>query len=246
MSYRGTAYHGWQIQKNAIGVQQVINNSLAQLLRENVQTFGSGRTDRGVHAEQQYFHVDIAQKVNRVDLQYKLNKLLPEDISVRNIYQVSENSHARFDAVERKYEYRITRIKYPFGADLFYRFSPSLDLDKMNQAAKLLVGEKSFESFSRVKTDVEHFICNITGAYWEIKGTKTTFHIYANRFLRGMVRAIVGTLLEVGQDRLKVSEIERIISSHDRSQAGMSVPAHGLYLCQVNYAKNLLMTGSNG
>lgn len=245
MSYRGTAYHGWQIQKNAISVQQVINNSLELLLREKVPTSGSGRTDKGVHAEQQYFHLDINSNIDRTDLQKKLNKLLPEDISVRSIHQVSEDSHARFDAVGRKYEYRITRVKDPYGPDLFYWFNLKLDLDRMNQAANILVGEKSFESFSRVKTDVGHFICHISSAYWKIDGTRTTFHIYANRFLRGMVRAIVGTLIAVGRHRLKVSEMEGIISSHDRSQAGMSVPAHGLHLCQVIYPKNLLMTDSN-
>jgi len=227
-------------------VQEVINKALAKLLKEKIQTSGSGRTDKGVHAEQQYFHLNIAHPVDRTDLHYKLNQLLPGDISIRNIYPVPEDSHARFDAVERKYEYRITKAKNPFGPDLFYWFSPILDLDKMNQAAKILAGEKSFQSFCRVKTDVEHFICNISQAYWETNGTRTTFHIYANRFLRGMVRSIVGTLLDVGQNRLQVSEMERIISSNDRSQAGMSVPAQGLHLCQVNYPKNLLITGPNG
>ena len=240
VSYRGTAYHGWQIQKNALGVQQVVNSFLTQLLREEVKTFGSGRTDKGVHAEQQYFHVDVSLELDRVDLQYKLNQLLPDDISVRKIFQVPDGSHARFDAVERRYEYRMTGVKQPLGSDLFYWFKPSLDVDKMNQAAKLMVGEKSFESFSRVKTDVKHFVCNISKAYWEEKESLTTFHISANRFLRGMVRAMVGTLLEVGQNRLEVAEVDTVIASHDRSRAGMSVPAHGLYLCQVNYPKKIL------
>ena len=134
----------------------------------------------------------------------------------------------------------MTGLKQPFGPDLFYFFQPSLDIDKMNQAAKFLIGEKSFQSFSRVKTDVQHFVCNISKAHWEKSESLIIFHISANRFLRGMVRAIVGTLLQVGQDRLEIGELETLIASHDRTRAGVSVPAHGLYLCQVRYPKRIL------
>jgi tRNA pseudouridine38-40 synthase len=241
LAYRGTRYHGWQIQANALSVQETFNKSLRTLLKEEVITIGSGRTDTGVHALQQFVHFDTEKTLTPDPHIYQLNALLPPDIVVKHICQVSAQAHARFDAVARKYEYRITTGKNPFLPDMCYLYTKPLDIYRMNEAASLLLRYTDFECFSLVKTDVKHFNCQIHAAYWEVSGDLLVFHIQANRFLRGMVRAIVGTLMEIGLGKLTLAGLQNIIQSKDRKQAGRSVPPGGLFLTQVHY-KNALET----
>ena len=239
IAYLGTNYHGWQIQSNAKTVQEEVNKALSILTNEEINITGSGRTDKGVHCVQQYFHADINREIDVDDLQYKLNSFLPFDISINSIKKVTPEAHARFDAIERKYEYRIITVKSPFLKNQAYYYNKLLDLPTMNEAASLLVGsEKDFECFSKVKTEVNNFNCTIRTAEWVGSNSHYTFHISANRFLRGMVRAIVGTLMEVGCGKLSAVEFSDIIKSKDRKRAGRSVPAEGLFLTQVTYPKS--------
>jgi tRNA pseudouridine38-40 synthase len=235
LAYRGTHYHGWQIQANARSVQEVFNKALGTLLKEEVTTIGSGRTDTGVHALQQFVHFDTEKQLLPDPHIYQLNALLPSDIVVKELYQVSVHAHARFDAVARRYEYRISTRKNPFLPDMYYLFTRPLNIAQMNETASVLLQHTDFESFSLVKTDVHHFNCHIYQAWWEESGELLVFHIQANRFLRGMVRAIVGTLLEVGQGRLTAAGFENIIYSKDRRKAGRAMPPGGLFLTQVQY-----------
>ena len=235
LAYRGTKYHGWQIQANALSVQEAFNKVLRTLLKEEVSTIGSGRTDTGVHALQQYVHFDTEKQLLPHPRIYQLNALLPPDIVVKQICQVSDKAHARFDASARCYEYRISTCKNPFLTDLSYLYTKPLDITKMNEAALVLLQHSDFESFSLVKTDVNHFNCQIYKVKWEVAGELLVFHIQANRFLRGMVRAIVGTLMDVGLGKLSTEEFENIIQSKDRKKAGRAVPPQGLFLTQVLY-----------
>lgn len=239
ISYNGTRYHGWQNQANAVGVQQVVEDALTKLMRTPIAIVGSGRTDTGVHCAQQFFHADIDVEFNATDLVHRLNSFLPPDIAIRSITEVKENAHARYDALERSYEYKITRVKDPLSIGFTFHYFKSLDIPTMNKAAALLVGEHDFECFSKVKTDVNHFICDIKKAQWNQSGDLLVFSITANRFLRGMVRAIVGTLLDVGSGKISVKEFEDIIKSRDRKKAGMNVPPEGLYLISVKYPKKI-------
>jgi tRNA pseudouridine38-40 synthase len=235
LAYRGTHYHGWQIQANARSVQETFNQVLGTLLKEEITTIGSGRTDTGVHALQQFVHLDTEKTLLPHPHIYQLNALLPPDIVVRHIYQVSAKAHARFDAVARSYEYRISTCKNPFLADMCYLYTKPLDTVRMNEAAAILLQYTDFESFSLVKTDVNHFNCQIYKAHWEVSGEMLVFHIQANRFLRGMVRAIVGTLMDIGLGKLSVEGFENIIQSKDRKKAGRAVPPQGLFLTRVQY-----------
>lgn len=238
--YFGKPYHGWQKQPNAITVQQVLEEALSTLLRHPIDTIGAGRTDTGVHAKQMFAHFeadDIADKLNMV---YRLNALLPEAIAVREIFEVSGDAHARFDAVERTYEYWIIQEKNPFYSDFAQYMKHPLDITAMNTAAAILSEHQDFECFSKSNTDVKTYLCTIKKAVWEVKGHKLVFTITADRFLRNMVRAIVGTLLEVGQCKRTIADVKRIINSKDRSQAGPSVPAKGLYLTSVRYPDEIL------
>ncbi len=239
ISYNGTHYHGWQNQKNAVGVQQVVENALSKLFRGEISITGSGRTDTGVHCVQQFFHVDIEKEFKPEDLVHRLNAFLPGDIAIRNILPVREDAHARYQAIERSYQYKITRAKDPLLVGYAYYFFRELDVSAMEQASALLRGEQDFECFSKVKTDVNHFICDIRQATWNQKGDVLVFTISANRFLRGMVRAIVGTLLDVGTGKLSVKQFQEIIKSKDRKKAGMNAPPEGLYLTQVKYPRSI-------
>jgi len=239
LSYFGTDYRGWQIQRNAKSVQGVLNECLSLKLGQKTETTGSGRTDAGVHARQQFAHFNTDIPFELSELKYQLNCFLPSDISIQNISRVSEDAHARFDAEKRAYQYVITRDKDPFQQNLAYYFNPELDISLMNMAARELPGRTDFQSFSKVKTDVNHFECDISEAEWTKEGARLIFNISANRFLRGMVRAIVGTLLEVGQGRIDLSEFNNILDSKDRRMAGRSVPAHGLYLTRVKYPERI-------
>jgi tRNA pseudouridine38-40 synthase len=198
ISYKGTHYAGWQSQNNATGVQAVVENALSKILREDIKIVGSGRTDTGVHCEQQFFHADIEKEFDSSNLLQRVNSFLPKDIAIQSVRKIKSTASARYEATERTYRYRITRIKNPFldGQAWFY-FKPT-DIQTMNKAATLILGEHDFECFSKVKTDVNHFRCDIKKAVWKESENEFEFTITANRFLRGMVRAIVGTLLDVG------------------------------------------------
>ncbi|GAB2540789.1 tRNA pseudouridine(38-40) synthase TruA [Spirosoma aerophilum] len=235
LAYKGTAYHGWQRQPNGLSVQEVLENALSTVLRQPITIVGSGRTDAGVHAGEQFAHFDIETPLP-VNLLRSLNSMIPADIAVYDCFPVRPDDHARFTAIFRYYQYQISRRKDPFRNELVYVFTPPLSLDKMNEAAERLLHHTDFESFSKVKTDVKTFNCQIEKAFWEQKPNgDLVFHIKANRFLHGMVRALVGTLIAVGQERLSVADFERIILARDRKQAGRAAPADGLSLVEVGY-----------
>ncbi|MBY0435590.1 MAG: tRNA pseudouridine(38-40) synthase TruA [Cyclobacteriaceae bacterium] len=239
ITYNGTHYHGWQNQANAVGVQQVVEDGMTKVFRQPVEIVGSGRTDTGVHCVQQFFHADIEKDFDQSQYIQKLNSILPRDIAIRAIHPVKDTAHARYDAYERAYEYKITRTKNPLLIGQAYYFFKPIDIKTMNTAAALLVGSHDFECFSKVKTDVNHFICDIKKAHWNEKDDLLVFSIVANRFLRGMVRAIVGTLLEVGSGKISVDDFKQILKSKDRKKAGMNVPPEGLYLVSVKYPKKI-------
>jgi tRNA pseudouridine38-40 synthase len=239
IAYNGANYAGWQNQANAIGVQSVMEQALSTLLREEVKIVGSGRTDTGVHCVQQFFHADINKKFDRNDLLRKLNSFLPRDISIQSIKRVKEKAHARFSAMERSYQYKITLVKNPFLNGFALHYFKPVNLQTMNKAAALLIGEHDFECFSKVKTDVEHFRCIIKKASWKKEGDMLHFNITANRFLRGMVRAIVGTLLDVGSEKITINDFQSILRSGDRKKAGANVSPAGLYLMKVKYPSEI-------
>lgn len=196
---------------------------------------GAGRTDAGVHAKQMFAHFDVGEIEDIEDLIYRLNSFLPDDIAVQEIFKVAQQSHARFDAIDRTYEYLITQKKNPFTTDSAHYVKHSLDIEKMNEAASLLLEYSDFECFSKTKTDVHTYLCDIKEAYWRRHDDYLVFTITANRFLRNMVRAIVGTLLEVGRGSADLNDVKAIINSKDRQKAGTSVPAKGLYLIKITY-----------
>ena len=235
MSYKGTNYHGWQIQPDASSVQEEITKALATILQEKILLVGAGRTDAGVHASQMFAHVDTVKKLSN-NYVHKLNAILPNDIVIKSIKEVSGETHARFDAVSRTYEYRILLGRDPFLLETTWQLhQKNLQIEKMNEAANLLFKYEDFESFSKVKTDVNTFNCTIMKAVWTLEDKHLIFHIKANRFLRNMVRAVVGTLLEVGLGKKTVEDFRKIIESKKRSEAGLSVPAKGLFLTEVCY-----------
>ncbi len=238
-SYFGKAYHGWQNQPNAITVQEVLEKALSTLLRDKIDVVGAGRTDAGVHAKQMFCHFDFDSIDDKKDLAYRLNAFLPDDIAVQEIRTVVDGAHARFDAIERTYEYWLVREKDPFLFDYAHWVKHPLDLPAMNEAAKMLLEYTDFECFSKSNTDVKTFNCDVREAYWQDCGDKWVFTITADRFLRNMVRAVVGTLLDVGLKKIKSEDMHRIIASKDRSEAGVSVPAKGLYLTKVIYPKDI-------
>ena len=238
LSYDGNPFVGWQRQPAGDSVQSCLEDALSILFRKPLSIVGAGRTDAGVHAHQLFAHVDLDEHVDQ-DLTFRLNKLLPKEIAVRNIIAVAQDAHARFDAVSRSYRYHITTQKNPFLQKRSYQFAKPLDLDLMNQAAKILIDHEDFKCFSKSKTDVKTYICDIHHAHWQQDGSELVFFIQANRFLRNMVRAIVGTLIAVGLRKISISDFEAILASRDRSQAGYSVPAHGLYLEKVSYPKHI-------
>jgi tRNA pseudouridine38-40 synthase len=241
LAYKGTAYHGWQIQRNATGVQQLVNRALSLKLGETIETIGSGRTDKGVHALQQFAHFDIKKHLNEQHLVFQLNRVLPKDITARNIYEVNPEAHARFDAESRSYVYKINRIKDPFLTDTSYYRRGDLDLDLMIRCAEIFKTTVDFESFSKVKTDVNHFRCVISQSKWLQYDEKLYYHVTADRFLRGMVRTLVGTMLDIGTGKTSLKDLEKIINSQDRKKAGRAVPAHGLYLTEVRYPSSIFL-----
>lgn len=239
ISYKGTDYHGWQIQQNAISIQQVIQEKLSLLSRDDIEITGSGRTDAGVHARQQFFHVDFKNEIDNEDFRYHINAILPNEILVRSIRKVKPEAHARFDALSRNYEYVMIAEKDPFKSNEAFIYSRSMDLEKLNTASKFLVGTHDFQSFSKVKTQVNNFICEVYHAYWQQNGSNIVFHIEANRFLRGMVRAVVGTLLMVNEGKIEVNKIHEILAAKNRASAGRSVAPEGLYLSKISYPNHI-------
>jgi tRNA pseudouridine38-40 synthase len=235
LSYNGEKYHGWQIQPDVISVQEKLNHAVSTVLQEKIEVVGAGRTDTGVHASQMFAHFNVEFPVGR-DVVHKLNSILPNDISVYKVFLVEEEQHARFHAVSRSYEYRIWLGRNPFLLDFSWQIhSQKLNLIKMNAAAKILLEYEDFQTFSKVKTEVYTFNCEVTAAFWKQEGDLLTFHICANRFLRNMVRAIVGTLVDVGLEKISINDFRQIIESKNRGNAGLSVPAKGLFLTQIKY-----------
>ena len=241
LSYNGTHYHGWQVQPNAVTVQATLNKALSVLLKSPTDSMGAGRTDTGVHAVQMVAHFDIEVSFDREQMPYKLNAFLPKDIAVNTIKSVHEAAHARFDAISRSYIYKITTSKNVFEHDKCHCFTRPLDVNRMNEASRILRGYKDFECFSRLHSDVKTFLCQISYAQWTQTENHLEFKITAVRFLRNMVRAIVGTMLDVGIYKTSLDEFKNIIESKDRSNAGASAPAKGLYLTEILYPNSIYL-----
>lgn len=236
LSFKGSRYHGWQVQPNAPSVQETVENALSTILREEISVVGAGRTDTGVHASFYVLHFDVAEEIwDPQKLVFRLNSFLPPDIAFQKIWPVSNDAHARFSAISRTYRYYITTNKNPFQTETAYYYHGKLDVDKMNEAAKILFEYGDFTSFSKLHTDVKTNLCKIFQAEWVTEGEMLVFKIKADRFLRNMVRAIAGTLLEVGKGKLFLEDFRKIIEIKDRKAAGTSAPAHGLFLVDVEY-----------
>ena len=219
----------------------MIGDALTVLLKSRIKILGSGRTDAGVHAIRQVAHFDSDHPVNVMELTNRLNRFLPDDISILKIYPVNDKAHARFSAISRSYEYRIALIKNPFTINRTWYLRKALDLRLLNEASEVLMEYRDFESFSRVKTDVNHFRCEISEAKWKKKKEEIVFSIRSDRFLRGMVRAIVGTMVEISQQKITLGDFRKIIEAKNRRKAGPAAPACGLYLTKVEYPPDILV-----
>lgn len=238
-SYNGSNYHGWQRQPSQTSVQERFEDCISKILSSNISLTSAGRTDTGVHAKKMFAHFDYDKEFNFLKTIHQLNSFLPNDISVRNIFRVNEDDHARFSALSRTYSYVLINRKDPFMQKRAYLLKNKLDIKKMNEACKYLLSNDDFKSFSKSKTDVKTYICDIQEASWtQVDDDTFIFKIKANRFLRNMVRAIVGTLIEVGRNIITIDEFNDVILSKNRAKAGYSVPAHGLYLTDVEYVVN--------
>lgn len=234
-SYNGKNYFGYQIQPKDISVQEELEKALSTILRENIKTTGAGRTDTGVHAKKMFAHFDTEQDLHE-KLTHQLNSFLPDDIGVKRIFPVREDFHARFDATFRTYEYYISLEKNPFTQDSAWQhWRKPLDIVKMNEACKILFEYEDFTSFAKLHTDNKTNLCKMYKAEWEQHGSELKFTVSANRFLRNMVRAIVGTMVEVGSGKIKPEDLRKVIENKNRNSAGTSAPAHGLFLVDVGY-----------
>lgn len=237
LAYDGTNYHGWQIQPNAICVQEVLDKALSTLCGEAIYTLGCGRTDTGVHAKDFYAHFDTSKELDD-RLIINLNGILPDDIAAKRFIKLDDQAHARFDATQRSYEYHMHFHKDPFknGYSYYFPYQRKPDVHLMNEAAKYLLEVNDFACFSKAHAGAKTTICKVTRSEWQIIDDNTiVFHISADRFLRNMVRAIVGTLIDVGNGKLTSEDLKKIIESKNRSMAGTSVPGNGLYLCEIKY-----------
>ena len=237
LAYKGAAFHGWQSQPNAVSVQSTIEDALARYMRRSLQIVGAGRTDAGVNARMMIAHLDLdIEPADSQRLVSALNAMVGRDISIYGLHPVAPDAHARFDAVSRTYHYYAHTRKSPFTHDLSWLASPDLDFDAMNEAASLMLGRRDFTSFSKLHTDTRTNICDLREARWErIDADNWCFVITADRFLRNMVRAVVGTLVDVGRGKLLPGDVMKIIEKQDRCAAGTSMPAHALFLWQVDY-----------
>lgn len=248
LAFVGSKFHGWQMQLNANSVQQQLNKAFSVILGQNIQLTGCGRTDTGVHAKDFYAHYDFESyfnQIERMNLIFRLNRFLPRDIVVKDILPVKADAHARFAALSRTYEYYINRIKDPFEDGFSYYIFGDLDVGLMNHGAELLMAYTDFASFSKSKTQVKTNLCILYYARWEQRGNQLVFTVRANRFLRNMVRAIVGTLLDLGKGGIDINYLHKIINERSRSAAGFSVPACGLFLTQVEYPQDIFLPLSN-
>lgn len=235
-SYDGTAYHGWQIQPHSVSVQEEIQKALSTLLRMPMEVVGAGRTDTGVHARKMFAHFDSEYELECPQLVYKLNKLLPRDIAVQQVERVADDMHARFSAKSRTYHYYVHLDKNPFLRSYSWQVYGNPDFELMNRAAAVLMEYTDFTSFSKVNTDTKTNDCTITEAHWDrVADGQWRFTITANRFLRNMVRAIVGTLMEVGRGRMTIEQLRNVVDAKDRCRAGDSVPGNALFLVDVKY-----------
>ena len=240
LSYNGTNYCGWQNQKNGISIQETIEKALNTILSDKISITGAGRTDSGVHAKYMVAHFDTVIPIqNCSKLSDSLNKILPNDIAIISVYQVDEEAHSRFSAISRKYEYHISFKKNPFLFDFIHVVNYNLDFESMNEAAKTLLNYLDFTSFSKLHSNNKTNICKIKQSYWEKRDDRWVYIIEADRFLRNMVRAIVGTLLDVGRNKIDIQQFMMIIESKDRSKASTSAPAKGLYLVDIKYRETV-------
>ena len=240
ISYDGSNYHGWQIQPNADTVQHQINLAFSTILNEEINVLGAGRTDTGVHAKKMIAHFDTNQTIDFEKFKYRINGFLKNDISLNDIYKVKEDAHARFSAISRTYEYRVSRTKNPFSVNSYFLLR-DLDFQSMKKACKFLHGNHDYTSFAKLHSENYTNNCEVYIANWKEDENLLIFTIKANRFLRNMVRAIVGTLIEIGEGKISFSDIETILMSKDRANAGYSVPANGLSLIDIEYPKEILI-----
>jgi tRNA pseudouridine38-40 synthase len=244
VAYKGTAYQGWQTQKNGVGVQEVLSKAISTLLGKETKVLGSGRTDAGVHAASQPVHFDGPDDLSSFRFEYGLNAILPPDIAVSDLRRVQPDANVRFSALSRKYEYRVATRPNPFLTGMVYFFYKQPDVESMNKAASFLIGEHDFQSLSKTAAKVNHYLCRVDEAYWEQKGELLIFHIRANRFLHGMVRATVGTLLDIGMGKRKPEEMKTILNKKDRKAAGRAAPPEGLFLVDVHYPESVYLDQS--
>lgn len=243
LAYNGRHYHGWQVQPNADTVQGTLNHAISMLLREKVNLIGAGRTDTGVHASTFYAHFDLDQDLGDANaiqhFIFRLNNYLPCEIAIYEVFPVHQKSHARFSALSRTYKYYITKKKDPFRFATSYYFYGDLDIDRMNEACEILYSYKDFTSFAKANAQTTTNLCDLYRADWKEEGDMLVFTIRANRFLRNMVRAIVGTLMDIGQHKLSTLDMHRVIQQQERSSAGFSAPARGLFLYDIEYPEAL-------
>lgn len=245
LSYRGTNYHGWQFQSNALTVQEEVEKALSALLRIPTAVVGAGRTDTGVHALKYVAHFDTEQSIDELEsFLYHLNLLLPRDIAAKAINPVRSDAHARFDAIEREYSYFISREKDPFGRETSWQYYVALDVEAMNEAADWLLQFDDFTSFAKLNSGNKTNICSVTHASWIEKDNRMIFKIKANRFLRNMVRAITGTLVDVGRGKISPDDFRDIIAARDLSLSGSSAPAQGLFLSDIRYPEDIWINPS--
>ena len=240
LAYLGTNYHGWQIQPNASSVQETLNHCLSTLFGQEIYIVGAGRTDTGVHAKEMFAHFDLPEAHQKDNIVHRINKFLPKDIVVYGLYEVGEEAHTRFDATHRTYEYVITKGKNPFLEGLAWQSYTELDIHAMNEACQVLFEFDDFSSFAKMHTDVKTHICKMLLAEWREESDKYIFTVRADRFLRNMVRAMVGTLVEVGKGKMSIDEFRAILAAEDRGKAGASAPAKGLFLIEVGYPKEII------
>ena len=243
--YKGTNYSGFQIQQNANSIQSEVEKALKIFFKKKIELTGSSRTDAGVHALQNFFHFGIDKRLNfENDFQYNLNALLPRDIVIKTMFLVKDNAHCRFDAISREYKYFIYQHKDPFLQDTAFYYPYKLNLEKLNEAAKQVVMYTDFTSFSKRNTQVKNFVCKIEKSEWYLEKNTIVYNVVANRFLRGMVKGLVGTMLKVGTNKISIKEFSQIINSKDCNRADFTPPSHGLLLNAVNYNFDLLIAES--
>ena len=236
-SYDGSNYHGIQKQPNSLTIQEILETNVSKYCGSDINLTLAGRTDAGVHAKQMFAHFDVEHVFDKTNLCRSLNMMIPKDICVECLSQVTEDSHARFDALNRTYKYYISSKKDPFNYKFSYFFRDKLDVDKMNESCQRLIKHKNFKCFSKSNTDVKTYDCDIQFAEWSVYENGYKFSIRANRFLRNMVRSIVGTMIEIGTQKITDKDFQIILDSKDRRKAGYSVPASGLFLTNINYKK---------